>query len=64
QLYTNGPSKYETGYIKFIPKNKESFWFDFFPEPEFTQSKYLMIYKDNETLDSNTSQIEVYLTTK
>ncbi|HEP4651308.1 TPA: exotoxin, partial [Streptococcus pyogenes] len=26
--------------------------------------KYLMIYKDNETLDSNTSQIEVYLTTK
>ncbi|HER3360848.1 TPA: exotoxin, partial [Streptococcus pyogenes] len=64
QLYTNGPSKYETGYIKFISKDKETFWFDFFPEPEFNQVKYLMIYKDNETLDSSTSQIEVYLTTK
>ncbi|WP_159796954.1 exotoxin [Streptococcus halichoeri] len=64
QLYTNGTSKYETGYIKFISKDKESFWFDLFPEPEYTQVKYLMIYKDNETLDSSTTQIEVHLTTK
>lgn len=57
-------SRFETGYIKFIENGKAVFWYDLMPPPNFTQSKYLMIYKDNKTLLSSKTAIEVHLTKK
>ncbi len=34
------------------------------PDPGFTQSKYLMIYRGNETVESAKTEIEVHLTKK
>ena len=32
KLYEFDGSAYETGYIKFIEENKDSFWYDLFPK--------------------------------
>ncbi|HCW9001864.1 TPA: exotoxin, partial [Staphylococcus aureus] len=55
-----------TGYIKFIENNGNTFWYDMMPAPgdKFDQSKYLMMYNDNKTVDSKRVKIEVHLTTK
>ncbi|WP_330995182.1 exotoxin [Staphylococcus pseudintermedius] len=64
-LYEFNDSPYETGYIKFIEGNS-SFWYDMMPGPGeiFEQSKYLMMYSDNKTVDSKNIKIEVHLTKK
>ncbi|QHW37795.1 exotoxin [Staphylococcus ursi] len=66
KLYDDRSSPYETGYIKFIEYNGDSFWYDMMPPPgnSFDQSKYLMIYADNKTVDSKSVKIEVHLTKK
>ena len=65
-LYEFNSSPYETGYIKFIENNGNTFWYDMMPAPgdKFDQSKYLMMYNDNKTVDSKRVKIEVHLTTK
>lgn len=66
-LYTYEGSAYETGYVKFIEKNGESFWYDVFPKPKtepFDPSRFLMFYNDNNTLESNSLRVEVHLTTR
>ncbi|WP_054194593.1 staphylococcal enterotoxin type C3 [Staphylococcus aureus] len=65
-LYEFNSSPYETGYIKFIENNGNTFWYDMMPAPgdKFDQSKYLMMYNDNKTVDSKSVKIEVHLTTK
>lgn len=65
-LYKFDGSAYETGYIKFIEKDGNSFWYDLFPSSDlvpFEPSKFLMIYKDNKTVDASKTHIEVHLTT-
>ncbi|HHU6751151.1 TPA: exotoxin OB-fold domain-containing protein [Staphylococcus pseudintermedius] len=65
-LYEFNSSPYETGYIKFIESNGNTFWYDMMPAPgdRFDQSKYLMIYNDNKTVDSKSVKIEVHLMSK
>ncbi|PZO96497.1 MAG: exotoxin [Streptococcus pyogenes] len=65
-LYEFNNSPYETGYIKFIQSSGDSFWYDMMPEPggKFDQSKYLMLYSDNKTVDSSAISIDVHLTKK
>ncbi|PNZ35564.1 exotoxin, partial [Staphylococcus lutrae] len=62
-LYGFNSSPYETGYIKFIGNNKNSFWYDMMPPPgdDLDQSRYLMIYNDNKTVDASKVTIEVHL---
>lgn len=64
RLYEFESSRFETGYIKFIENGKAGFWYDLMPPANFSQSKYLMIYKDNKTLLSSKTAIEVHLTKK
>ncbi|WP_275086780.1 exotoxin beta-grasp domain-containing protein [Staphylococcus delphini] len=66
KLYENQSTPYETGYIKFIEKDGNSFWYDLMPPPgsALDQSKYLMIYADNKTVESKDIKIEVHLTKK
>ncbi|HCZ7178270.1 TPA: exotoxin, partial [Staphylococcus aureus] len=63
-LYHLGGTSYETGYIKFIENANRYYWYDMMPDPSFTQSKYLMIYRGNETVESAKTEIEVHLTKK
>lgn len=63
-LYHLGGTSYETGYIKFIENGNRYYWYDMMPDPGFTQSKYLMIYRGNETVESAKTEIEVHLTKK
>ncbi|MGL3935594.1 exotoxin OB-fold domain-containing protein [Staphylococcus aureus] len=66
RLYEFNSSPYETGYIKFIEKEKGSFWYDMMPPAgdRFSQLKYLMIYSDNKIVDPSKTAIEVHLTKK
>ncbi|HGH0803144.1 exotoxin [Staphylococcus pseudintermedius] len=66
-LYEFNGSAYETGYVKFIEKNDDSFWYDMFPKKElvpFIPYKFLSIYGDNKVLESDNIKIEVHLTTR
>lgn len=66
KLYQTDGSAFETGYIKFIEKNGNSFWYDFFSSKNlipFIPYKFLSIYGDNKTVDSSNIKIETYLTT-
>ncbi|NJI01807.1 exotoxin beta-grasp domain-containing protein [Staphylococcus agnetis] len=66
-LYQFDGSAFETGYIKFIEKGGNSFWYDLFPPKTlvpFSGSTFLMIYKDNKQVDAETINIEVHLNTK
>ncbi|ARJ51761.1 exotoxin [Staphylococcus lutrae] len=65
-IYEFNSSPYETGYIKFIEDNKNAFWYDMMPPAgsNLDQSKYLMIYNDNKTVNASKITIEVYLTKK
>lgn len=55
---------YKRGYIKFKEQNHDAFQYDMFPPAGTLQSKYLMIYKDNKTVDSGKTKIEVQLYTR
>ncbi|PNZ34304.1 exotoxin beta-grasp domain-containing protein [Staphylococcus lutrae] len=66
KLYERDGSAFETGYIKFIEKDHESFWYDLFPNKDlvpFIPYKFINIYGDNKTVDSSAIRIEVHLTT-
>lgn len=66
KLYEFDGSAYETGYIKFIEENKDSFWYDLFPKKDlvpFIPYKFVNIYGDNKTIDASSVKIEVHLTT-
>ncbi|MCW8302190.1 exotoxin beta-grasp domain-containing protein [Staphylococcus argenteus] len=65
-LYEFNSSPYETGYIKFIEGNGNTFWYDMMPESgeKFYPTKYLLIYNDNKTVDSQSVNVEVHLTKK
>lgn len=52
---------YNSGYIEFKEKNGESFRYDMYPPLGTTQSKYLMMYKDNKTVNSNNTEIEIHI---
>ena len=65
KLYEFDGSAYETGYIKFIEENKDSFGTICFLKGfgSFIPYKFVNIYGDNKTIDASSVKIEVHLTT-